>query len=54
VEFLYMIRGKIDLVIGSDTHTLDTGDTIYFDSSVRHGYRRTGGHPSTGLIITVP
>ena len=54
VEFLYMIRGKIDLVIGPDTHTLDTGDAIYFDSSVRHGYRRAEGHPSTGLIVTVP
>jgi transcriptional regulator with XRE-family HTH domain len=54
VEFLYMIRGKLDLVIGSDTHTLDTGDAIYFDSSVRHGYRRSGGQASTGLIVTVP
>jgi transcriptional regulator with XRE-family HTH domain len=54
VEFLYLIRGKIDLVIGSDTHTLDTGDAIYFDSSVRHGYRRVGGHASTALIVTVP
>jgi len=53
VEFLYMIRGKIDLVIGSDTHTLDSGDAIYFDSSVRHGYRRAGGHTSTALIVTV-
>ncbi len=25
---------------GSDTHTIDTGDAMYFDSSVRHGYRR--------------
>jgi hypothetical protein len=48
-----MIRGKIDLVIGSDTHTLDTGHAIYFDSSVRHGYRRAGEHPSNGLIVTV-
>jgi transcriptional regulator with XRE-family HTH domain len=54
VEFLYMIRGKLDLVIGADTHTLDTGDAIYFDSSVRHGYCRAGGHPSTGLVVTVP
>jgi transcriptional regulator with XRE-family HTH domain len=54
VEFLYMIRGKIDLVIGSDTHPLDTGDAIYFDSSVRHGYRRVGGQASTGLIVTAP
>ena len=52
VEFLYVIRGKIHLVIGSDTHTLDTGDAIYFDSSVRHGYRRAGASASTALIIT--
>jgi len=52
VEFLYMIRGKIDLVIGSDTHTLDTGDAIYFDSGVRHGYRRAGTQASTALIVT--
>ena len=54
VEFLYMIRGKLELVIGSDTYALDTGDAIYFDSSVRHGYRGSGAHPSTGLIVTVP
>jgi hypothetical protein len=49
-----MIRGKLDQVIASDTHSLDTGDAIYFDSSVRHGYRRAGAHPSSGLIVTVP
>jgi len=52
VEFLYMIRGKIDLVIGSDTHTLDTGDAIYFDSSVRHSYRRASMQVSTAIIVT--
>jgi transcriptional regulator with XRE-family HTH domain len=54
VEFLYMICGKIELVIGSDTYPLDTGDAIYFDSSVRHGYRRVGGQESTAIIVTVP
>ena len=54
VEFLYMVHGKVDLIIGSETHTLHSGDSIYFDSSVRHGYRRSGATPSTGLIVTVP
>ena len=54
VEFLYMIRGKIDLIIGSDTHALDAGDAIYFDSGVRHAYRRTGRPPSTAVIVTAP
>jgi len=52
VEFLYMIRGKVDLVIGSDTHTLDTGDAIYFDSGVRHSYRRASTQFSTAIIVT--
>jgi len=53
VEFLYMIRGRIELVIGSESHTLDSGDAIYFDSSVRHGYRRAGARPSTAIVITM-
>lgn len=53
VEFLYMIRGKIDLTIGSDVHTLDSGDAIYFDSGVRHGYRRAGKQPNTAVVVTV-
>ena len=54
VEFLYMIRGKIDLTIGSDMHTLAAGDAIYFDSGVRHGYRRAGRQSATALIVTAP
>jgi transcriptional regulator with XRE-family HTH domain len=54
VEFLYVIRGKIDLTIGSDTHTLDAGDAIYFDSGVRHSYRRASRAPSAAVIVTVP
>ena len=52
-EFLYLMHGKIDLIIGPDVHTLDAGDAIYFDSGVRHGYRRVGKQPSTAVIVTV-
>ncbi len=52
VEFLYMISGKLELVIGSDTHTLEAGDAIYFDAAVRHGYRRSGKPASSALIVT--
>ena len=54
VEFLYMIRGKLNMVIGSDYYSLNAGDAIYFDSGVRHGYRRSGAQPSSALIVTVP
>ncbi|MGA9041847.1 MAG: XRE family transcriptional regulator [Terriglobales bacterium] len=53
VELLYLIRGTLEMAIGQETYTLDTGDAIYFDSGVRHSYRRTGQGPCSGMIVTV-
>jgi len=52
VEFVYVLRGKLDLTIGSDVYSLDAGDSIYFDSTVRHGYRRTSAHSTTAVTVT--
>ncbi len=52
IEFLYVLRGKLDLTIGSDVHSLDPGDSVYFDSSVRHGYRRTSSRSTTAVVVT--
>lgn len=52
VELLYLIGGKLELTIGSDTHTLDQGDAIYFDSAVRHKYRRIGKQSCSAVIVT--
>ncbi len=52
VEFLYILRGRLDLTIGSEVHSLDAGDSIYFDSTVRHGYRRASSHSTTAIVVT--
>lgn len=52
VEFVYLINGSLQLMIGSDAHTLDGGDAIYFDSSVRHGYRRVSKGPCSAVVVT--
>ena len=52
VEFLYVVHGKLDLTIGTDVHSLEAGDSIYFDSSVTHGYRRTSLHSTTAVVVT--
>lgn len=52
VEFLYVVHGKLDLTIGSDVHSLEAGDSIYFDSSVRHGYRRTSSQSTAAVVVT--
>lgn len=40
-EFLSVLRGKLELNIGATPHVLNAGDSIYFDSSLPHSYRRT-------------
>lgn len=52
VELLYLISGKLELTIGSETYSLEDGDAIYFDSSVRHGYRRSIKGNCCAVIVT--
>lgn len=52
VEFLYIVRGKLELTIDSDVHSLHAGDSIYFDSTVRHGYRRASSQSTTAVVVT--
>ncbi|MFI5104138.1 MAG: helix-turn-helix domain-containing protein [Terriglobales bacterium] len=54
VEFLYVLRGKLEIVIGSDAHRLDEGDSIYFDSGVRHSYWRMTKQRCSAIIVTTP
>jgi len=54
VEFLSVLRGKLELHIGMDNHILESGDSIYFDSSLPHSYRRVSQKPTTAIVVTVP
>ena len=52
VELLYLISGTLDLTIGSERITLEAGDSVYFDSGVRHSYHRASKSPCTAVIVT--
>lgn len=52
VEFIYVIAGTLSVHFGDEEHVLDGGDSIYFDSSVPHGYRRKGARPCTAVVVT--
>ncbi len=51
-EFLHVMKGKLGLKIGMDDYELDAGDSIYFDPSVPHTYRRLGKAPCQAMIVT--
>jgi mannose-6-phosphate isomerase-like protein (cupin superfamily) len=52
VELLYLISGTLDLTIGSELIRLEPGDSVYFDSSVRHSYHRASKAACAALIVT--
>jgi transcriptional regulator with XRE-family HTH domain len=54
VEFLTILRGKLEIRIGTEDYVLDSGDSIYFDSSLPHSYRRVSSTSCGALVVTVP
>lgn len=52
VEFIYLVEGKLCIHINDDEHQLTTGDAIYFESAVPHGYRRAGPHATSAVVVT--
>jgi transcriptional regulator with XRE-family HTH domain len=53
VELIYVLSGKLELKVMEETHELAEGDSIYFDCSVPHAYRRTGPKVTKALVVTL-
>jgi transcriptional regulator with XRE-family HTH domain len=51
-EFIYVLSGTLTLHIEAEQHTLEARDSIYFDSTVPHAYRRSGAKACCGLVVT--
>ena len=54
IEFISVLRGKLELHIATETHTLASGDSMYFDSSLAHSYRRASQKPCSAIVVTAP
>jgi quercetin dioxygenase-like cupin family protein len=52
VEFIYVLKGKLNLKVGADHEILETGDSLYFDAQLPHGYSRAGNKPCSAIVIT--
>jgi transcriptional regulator with XRE-family HTH domain len=53
-EMIYLLGGRLVLTINDAEHHLATGDSVYFDSSAPHSYRRDGLHSCTALVVVTP
>lgn len=53
-EFLHLLSGKLAITVADAEHVLGPGDSIYFDASQPHTYRRVGARPAEAIVVTVP
>jgi quercetin dioxygenase-like cupin family protein len=51
-EFVFVLRGQLTVRLDLVDHALDVGDSLYFDPSVPHSYRRTGGRTCEAIVVT--
>ena len=51
-EFIYVLAGTLNLQIGDEEHALEARDSIYFDSTVPHAYRKSGAKACCALVVT--
>jgi len=52
VELLYLIEGRLEMVIGIETFQLAAGDAIYFDGLQKHSYRSLVKGRCTAIVTT--
>jgi quercetin dioxygenase-like cupin family protein len=52
VEFIYVIQGTLSVHMDGEERVLEAGDAIYFDATVPHAYRRSGGRNCSALVVT--
>jgi len=53
-EFIHVLSGRLVLTMREEETLLKAGDSVYFDSTVTHGYHRGGSHPCTAIVIVAP
>jgi quercetin dioxygenase-like cupin family protein len=53
-EFLYVADGALVLHHQGEDHSLNAGDSVYFDSTEPHSYRGLSEPSARAVVITLP
>jgi transcriptional regulator with XRE-family HTH domain len=53
-KFIYMITGSIEATVGSETHALKRGDSLYFDASLPHIFKNNTKTEAEAMCIISP
>lgn len=50
-EFIYVLKGEIEIIYGKEQYKLNAGDSIYYDSVVPHHVHAFGEHEARILAV---
>ena len=50
-EFIYVLDGEVELDYGKKKYNLNPGDSIYFDSIIKHHLHAANGKKATFLAV---
>jgi transcriptional regulator with XRE-family HTH domain len=53
-EFVHVLHGSLAINYQSEEYILETGDSVYFDSSEAHSYQGKSDSPAKAIVITTP
>jgi mannose-6-phosphate isomerase-like protein (cupin superfamily) len=49
-----MLSGTLTVQIAGEEHTLEARDSMYFEASTPHRYRRIGAKTCAAIVVTSP
>ena len=50
-EFVYVLAGKVELTIGDHVNTLNEGESLHFNSGIRHMLKNIGDEKAELLVV---
>ena len=54
VEFVYVLKGQLEIILGPEHHLLNTGDAMTFRGRDPHTWRNPGREPIEVLWVLSP
>ncbi len=52
-EFIYVLKGKLEITLGTAVHIMEPGDSLYFTSRTPHALRGLDGQPAEFLDVII-
>jgi len=50
-EFVYVLRGEVEIKVGEDLHAMKRGESLHFEASIPHHLRNPSAHKTELIVV---